>query len=542
MRALWPARSTALSRPRYRWPAPSGLATAGIVALFVAGLLPLLRVGAADLGLVGVLSPDEELAGRLVRHMVDARSLSPDHFFAYGALSRELAVLLLLPLTPFGAPSDRAVIVSLRLVSLLGGAATVVLTGLLGRRLGGPRTGAVAALLAAVTPDLAHWSAVAHPDTVQVALIAATLLVAGQLLERPSNRLVLLGGALAGLAFGTKYGGLPLMPVLLLASWGGHARTGPAPRVRQLAADALRVGAAFALAFLITNPYTLAEPVRFLGQFRGEIAHARDGHVFVEGDGRWEWLRVLASEDLGGPILLVSAVAGACIATGRAWRRPGGWAARVDLPLLLALWWTGWIGYLVLAVGYGAPRHALPALPAACALAAWVITMLARRALSGWKPAGTAVVLVAAAVIVASVLSSAKDVRARYRAGVALDTDPRVLAGRWVDATAPRDAGILRDAYVYLPPDRADAPVTYGLTEAELARVAPTFVIVNEDIRARFRWDVGAERYVDGREAYYGRMAAYAKLEAGELPCFVLLRDFGTVQVYGRRAEGSCAG
>lgn len=171
MRALWPAPSTVLPRPRYRWPAPSHLVTASIVAVFVAGLLPLLGLGAADLGLVGVLSPDEELAGRLVRHMLDAPTISPDHFFAYGALSRELAALLLLPLTPFGAPSDRAVVVSLRLVSLLGGAATTVLTGLLGRRLGGAWTGVVAALIAAVTPELAHWSAVAHPDTVQVSTL-----------------------------------------------------------------------------------------------------------------------------------------------------------------------------------------------------------------------------------------------------------------------------------------------------------------------------------------------------------------------------------
>ncbi|MER3419389.1 MAG: hypothetical protein C4290_02185, partial [Chloroflexota bacterium] len=104
---------------------------------FTLGLAPLLPLAASDLGLVGVLSTDEALAGRIVRHMVQARTASPDHFFAYGALSFELAALLLVPAAALGHLGDLAVIVALRAVSLAGGAATVALSAALARRLAG---------------------------------------------------------------------------------------------------------------------------------------------------------------------------------------------------------------------------------------------------------------------------------------------------------------------------------------------------------------------------------------------------------------------
>src|SRR5690242_559204 len=58
---------------------------AAVCICYVALLVRLLGAGADDLGLVGVLSTDEQLAGQTVRHMVDAHTLSPRGFFSYGA-------------------------------------------------------------------------------------------------------------------------------------------------------------------------------------------------------------------------------------------------------------------------------------------------------------------------------------------------------------------------------------------------------------------------------------------------------------------------
>jgi 4-amino-4-deoxy-L-arabinose transferase-like glycosyltransferase len=539
--AARPSSHTRRIRPLLAGRSRADLTTAGllaaIAALYVALLAPMLTLAADDLGLVGVLSTDEQLAGEVVRHMLDSRSLSPNHFFAYGALLPDLAALLLFPASPFGRASDTAVIVTLRSISLTAGAAVIVITGVIAWRVAGRTAAIIAALLLAANPELARWSVSAHPDTLQLALLAATLLAATLAVDRPTAQRVAFCGALAGLTFATKYLGVMLLPLLLFACAAGRAHQGTPPFTRSaLLRDALLICVPFAVAFALTNPYAFVEPVRFISQFRAEITHARAGHVFDVGDGRWAWFRALASPGLGGPLITAVGAAALCAVLGR-WR-PGGLTqslVRFDGRVLPALWCALYLTYLVAQIGYGAPRYALPLLPALCVGAALAVDSAVRRLARHVRPT----YLTAAAPVVAVAMlaflptrEAVTSLRDRHRAATALDHDPRVVAGRWLDAEAPMDARILRDAYLYLPPSRSNAPITFGLTRDELARTTPAFIMVNEDIRGRFRWEVGAERYVDGPSAYNTRMETYAALEAGTLGCYRLLHDFGTVQVY----------
>jgi 4-amino-4-deoxy-L-arabinose transferase-like glycosyltransferase len=537
-------------------------AVALIVLTLVAALTPLLPLGADDLGLVGVLSTDEELAGRTVRHMLTVRRPDPHGFFSYGAFSHELAALALAPLSAAGRLTDRAVIVAARGVSLLGAAAAVAFTAALAYRLGGGVAAVVAALGMAAMTELADWAVIAHPDTLQTALVATTLLAGVRLTERHTSARVAVGGALAGLVFATKYLGVLLLPLLLVAAAAGRARTpGAAWGWRPAAADAAGLVGCFFTVFALTNPYALGEPSGFVAQVRDELARARTGHVFAMGDGGAGWLRTLLSPAFAGPGVAALALGTAAVVLARAARRaapvlpwpgraPPGAGARsrhpfrlaVDGPVLVALWLVGYLGELVALVGYGAPRHALPLAPALAALAGVGAAAVLRglRAHPGGASAAAwgGVLAVAGAVLLAPPLHETADrVAARKARADALAADPRVISGRWLAAQAPPGAVILRDAYVYLPPDRTGAPVTFGLTRAAVAATRPDYIVVNEDIRGRFRWEVGARRYVDGPAAYRERMETYAALEAGRLGCYRLLRDFGTVQVYGRAGE-----
>ncbi|MFN8556535.1 MAG: glycosyltransferase family 39 protein [Dehalococcoidia bacterium] len=307
------------SRPPASAPRPlfALLALGVLLVTFSAGLALLLTRGADDLGLVGVLSTDEELAARIVRHMLVVRRPDPNHFFAYGALAHELTALALVPAALIGTVSDTTVIAVARGTSLAGGVATVALTGVLAWRLFGAPAGVAAAALLAATPELAVWSVTAHPDTVQLALLTAALLVAVDLPCAPTRRRLAVCGVLAGLAFGTKYLGALALPLLLVAAIAGRRRAGAPPlTVRTVAADAAVLGAAFATAFAITNPYALAEPLRALGQVREEAARARAGHVFA-GAGRLGWLGAFASPALGGPALPALAGPAAVFYLGR---------------------------------------------------------------------------------------------------------------------------------------------------------------------------------------------------------------------------------
>src|SRR5262249_53395170 len=96
------------------------------------------------------------------------------------------------------------------------GAATVLLIGLLGRRVAGPTTGLVAAGIAAIYPMLFQSDAVLMPETLFALLVTAVLLVAYEARDRP--RLLAFGalGLLVGLAALTRSEALLLVALITL--------------------------------------------------------------------------------------------------------------------------------------------------------------------------------------------------------------------------------------------------------------------------------------------------------------------------------------
>lgn len=519
---------------------PPNVAAALIAALYVALLARLLPAGIDDLGIAAVFSTDEALSGRIVRAMLDNRTLSPDHFFAYGALYHELAALALLPFAWLDI-GDRAVLLSLRAVSLAAGAVTILLTYALGARLYGPWAGVLAAALLASSAELARWSITAHPDTLQLALIAGGLLAVVAVRDRASPGRVTVAALLAGLAFGTKYGGLFLLPLVLLAAACALVEHGPSgrPLLRRLAFHAALAGGVFALTFALTNPYALVEWRRFLTQFRAEIDHARAGHVFAAGAGPWNWIRMVASPRGIGLAAFVTAVTGWALlartrvsvqaaADRRWWRRL---AARLDARALVALWTLGYLLYLVAFISLQEPRYALPALPGLAVAAAGAVALLTTRAPRAAAAAGLALLT----LTLLPALPSLRDLYADRLAQTADAENPRIAAGRWLAANVPPDAAVLADAYVYVPPAFSRRVETFGLTVEQVQATRPVVIVVNDDIRGRFVDAADAGRYVDGTDAFSQRAEAYAALETGRLGCYRLIEGFGSVRAYGDR-------
>jgi 4-amino-4-deoxy-L-arabinose transferase-like glycosyltransferase len=102
-----------------------------------------------------------------------------------------------------------------RVLSCLFGGAAVVLIGLLGRRVSGPRVGLIAAVIGAVYPALWMLDASLRSESLYLPLVALVLLLAYGLRDRPGwRRAALLGGAI-GLAALTRSEALLLVPLLL---------------------------------------------------------------------------------------------------------------------------------------------------------------------------------------------------------------------------------------------------------------------------------------------------------------------------------------
>jgi 4-amino-4-deoxy-L-arabinose transferase-like glycosyltransferase len=135
------------------------------------------------------------------------------------------------------------------------GAGTVVLIGLLGRRVGGSRVGLVAAGLAAIYPMLFQSEGVLMAESVFVPLVVVTLLLAYRALDEPATgRFALLGVAI-GLTTLARAEGL-LLGVLLVVPMCWCLWKLDRGRRAALAVTALGI------AVLVVAPWTIRNAVR----------------------------------------------------------------------------------------------------------------------------------------------------------------------------------------------------------------------------------------------------------------------------------------
>ena len=112
-----------------------------------------------------------------------------------------------------------------RLVGAAIGCVTIVLVGLLGRRVGGERAGLLAGGLAAVYPIFVRIDGAVLSETVYGVLVASSLLVAYRLFARPGLGPALALGVLIGLAALTRTEALLLLPLLAIPlAWRAGGR------------------------------------------------------------------------------------------------------------------------------------------------------------------------------------------------------------------------------------------------------------------------------------------------------------------------------
>lgn len=147
-----------------------------------------------------------------------------------------------------------------QLVLCLLGTATVVVIGLLGRRVGGHAVGLVAAALAAGYPMLFQSDAILMPETPFALLVATSLLLAHRAATRPGLDRFAAAGAVIGLAALTRAEGLLLAPLLLVPL--AVRLPGLATRRRIILGLA-----GLAAAAMVVAPWTIRNAVRFDGAF-----------------------------------------------------------------------------------------------------------------------------------------------------------------------------------------------------------------------------------------------------------------------------------
>jgi 4-amino-4-deoxy-L-arabinose transferase-like glycosyltransferase len=215
---------------------------ARLAALAAAGLV--LRVGYTLL--IGRHSPGvgdffyyHGIAGLIAdgRGFVDPFLSTAAHPYP-SALHPPLWPLALAAASKLGAGS----VLAHRLVGALVGTGTVVLLGLIGRRVAGERVGLLAAGIGACYPTLIAADGSLMSETMYGLFVAAAVLLALRLIDRPSTAGAAALGAIVGLAALTRGEGVLLLPLLAApVAWSGGRRGRPLRIVAAVAATALLI-------------------------------------------------------------------------------------------------------------------------------------------------------------------------------------------------------------------------------------------------------------------------------------------------------------
>jgi 4-amino-4-deoxy-L-arabinose transferase-like glycosyltransferase len=331
--------------------------------LYLGYCVPLIPVAADDVRMAGVFSLDESATAQVIQRMHGSGSLDvPSFKYGGGFYYPVLAAAFLWDIA--GAVTERFILLAMRGLGTLAGLGCLWLTYRLGCVVSTRLVGLVGALLLGMTPTFLRWSVEGHPDLPQLFWILCCLTCCVAMCRGLSLKQTMLASIFAGLAFGTKYAGGFLLPVIaasaLLPSADGHfsLRTGLDRLRNRTALIALgSIPAFFIVGFAVTNPFALARLGEFIHSLEVEREIMAFGHTSRVDVGGLAWLWLLA--DVAGRanavILALSLAAGSWYVVRR--RR------LASISGILLVWIALFLGYLVLESSLRRTRHLLPVLP-----------------------------------------------------------------------------------------------------------------------------------------------------------------------------------
>lgn len=472
--------------------------------------------------------PDEFLTvgaalGRVVAH----RTIDPG-LYNYPSLYIYLSALAIMTGFAYGAADKLAsVYLAARTVTALMGTAAIAVTYWAGKVSFGTGAAVIAALMLCVAPIHVQHSHFATVDVPSTLFVAAALGFAGLILKDGAWKSYLLGGAMAGLAAGTKYNAA----MVLLSVIAAHLLRGGGWRALVSGRMWAAVGCAVA-AFVVSTPGSVLHPDKFLYGLTYEMRHAAEGHglVFVgTGNGFLYTLTSSLWYGLGAQVLLFLPAVVLAL-------------AKRHKPALAVLAFVIPYYILISLSQVRFARYALPMFPAIAILTGWFVVEV-------WSAvrgrAGRVVWAGLCGLIICWTLAATLVWTAVFRA-----PDPRDQAEKWIRANVPKGAsiGVIEVPWFYSPPlsstlglgtlaqrEKAmqDTPYRLKLYGRE-AGALPDW-IVRSDFETRDAWRLGTDKTLspDDRAEVNRMLSALQKIELfytfrrgyGRMP--VLLAGFG---------------
>lgn len=188
-----------------------------LLVYFLWFAIPVSLVGTADFRMIDAFNVDEAEFLQLLKTEVQSHEFNL-RFYWYSHLYFNTGLVPLVIADFFGPVSEQTIIILFRLLSALFFAGTILLVFITGKNFFGKITAWISVILMlATSSQLYSYSAMLHPDTGQMFFITLSIFFCCRYFGKDGKKQwkFLAWAALAsGLAFGTKYAGIMLMPII----------------------------------------------------------------------------------------------------------------------------------------------------------------------------------------------------------------------------------------------------------------------------------------------------------------------------------------
>jgi len=456
-----------------------------LLALFAFLAFQNIDVGAENIEQIQVFNLDEGAGTWQLKQNVLNRDFEPRGFYNYGYLYLNLTHLFVKVAGGLGYDSsdEQFLCICLRLASLISWLFLGIWTFLSCRNL---KMRTYFSLLAAASimllPKVFEYAQFVHPDLLQMNLIAMGIFF----LSRPQTRLLDISFSclIFGLAFGTKYSGVFLLPLPFLMLLH-QLRKGQMSLRSALLFGALGL-VLFVGAWIASNPYVLSEWAAFAEDFKYESEHVSRGHWRAESANPLIWFNVIWSQF--GPVLSFALLSAVILLFY--FRTETRSESKLFVTLMLITLVIGLL-YLMVQVNMRRPRYLFHLLPLMIIPGFYFLDKFQRLV-----KAKTVFLFLLPIVLIAPAAKSF-DIYEGYSKKMEHEY---IRAGEWMVKNYPGHIKILSDYYSYLPPEHFNnAYHTFGITASEIAGHQPQVIILNESISGMRSWKKEGTSFNEGK-------------------------------------------
>lgn len=495
--------------------------------LYLAFALPLIPLGTDDIRMVAVFSVDESDILNQVYGLY-TRGVFQKPSFTYGGGTYYAVLSLVWIWDLFSVVDEQVVALALRFLCLIAGFGCLGLVVKIGTLVFDRQIGQLGALLLLATPVFLHWTVEGHPDLPQLFWVLCTLFMCLRLCDSFSFKFVIVASLFAGIAFGTKYGGAFLLPIIgtsiFFTSESGvfqFSRVLENLKMPKRWGALLCVPVVFLLAFAMLNPYAVIHFDLFVQKMQSYRSVMSAGHTYVGESAGYFWL-VLIVGHLGA---MHTAVLFAGLMSEKR-------VIRTDR-LILILWCITLVAYLWLNIQMRHMRHVLPILPCIVLFVGAGYFYIARWAS---RRANLPVFVFLIFFVGVGLVVPVRDVIALFdHKWSANDRREDVVAGKWLADTFSEETTILYDVYAYIPSKFQKAlPAIPAMTYSIVTHFEPDVLVVRDARHARYNNLADSNQVSVGKRVFFDIHYFYPYLQGSRLPDYKLARAFERTFIFKR--------